>query len=35
MDLSSLRISVAVMTEVAEKKLNELQGKVSSFSEKA
>lgn len=35
MDLSNLRISVAVMTEVAEKKLNELQGKVSSFSEKA
>lgn len=35
MDLSSLRISVAVMTEVAEKKLGELQKKVTSFSEKA
>ena len=35
MDLSSLQIMVSVMTEVAEKKLGELQKKVTSFSEKA
>ena len=35
MDLSSLRISVAVATEVAEQKLSQLQNKIESFSEKA